>query len=120
MQISQLKERLEGANSRSAQAKKEAEMLKESLELKEREAATMKKRMQASEDNEKKLIKEIEDLRTKLLNKDKENNKIVEEQRTRLEVIFRVILENIQLSAGESQRRPCKCSQIRTPQSLRA
>lgn len=80
----------------------------------------MKKRMQASEDNEKKLIKEIEDLRTKLLNKDKENNKIVEEQRTRLEVIFRVILENIQLSAGESQRRPCECSQIRTPQGLRA
>jgi hypothetical protein len=28
VQISQLKERLEGANSRSAQAKKEAEMLK--------------------------------------------------------------------------------------------
>ena len=61
-------------------------MLRENLELKEREIATVKKRLQGADDAEKRLAKEVEELRTKLLNKDRENNKIVEEQRSRLEV----------------------------------
>ena len=48
------------------------------MELKEKENAAVKRRLQGAEDAEKRYAKETEDLRTKLLNKDKENNKIVE------------------------------------------
>jgi len=63
----------------------------------------VKKRLQSSEDAEKRYAKEVEELRTKLLNKDKENNKIVEELRTRLEVLWPLTSENLQLQLGESQ-----------------
>lgn len=49
VQLSQLKEKLEGANNRANQARKEADMLRESLDLKEKEVAAMKKRMQSSD-----------------------------------------------------------------------
>ena len=44
----------------------------------------MKKRLQASDDAERKYTREIEDIKNKLINKDKDCNKMLEEQRLRL------------------------------------
>jgi len=48
--VRQLNERLEGLTNKTNQSRKESEMLRESLDLKEKENAAVKKRLQGSED----------------------------------------------------------------------
>lgn len=51
LQINQLKERIEGLNNKANQAKKEADMIRETLVLKEKEIATLKKRLQGLDES---------------------------------------------------------------------
>lgn len=50
LEVRQFKERLEGLANKSNQSRKESEMLRESLDLKEKENAAIKKRLQGAED----------------------------------------------------------------------
>ena len=86
LQLSQLKEKVEGGSHRTSLARKETDALKENLDLKEKETALMKRRLQASDETERKSSREIEEVRNKLVNKDRDCNKMLEEQRLRLEV----------------------------------
>jgi hypothetical protein len=64
--------------------------IKETIVFKDREIKNLQERARVSEEREKKLEKENDELRSKLIKKDQKTNEMLDEQKKRLEVINRL------------------------------
>ena len=92
---SQLQTKIDTLTTKINILERENESLKKTIDLKDKEIRSAHERIRNSDDREKKLEKEIEDLRVKLIKKDQKSNEMLAEQKQRLESSFNYTLENL-------------------------
>ena len=84
--ITNLKTKADNLASRNSILEREMVALKETIAFKDREIKNLQERARVSEEREKKLERENDDLRSKLIKKDQKTNEMLDEQKKRLEV----------------------------------
>lgn len=84
MKITTLQSKVDNLTSRASVLEKENRAMKDTVAIKDREIANLNDRYKATETREKKLEKENDDLRTKLIKKDQKMNEMLADQKQRL------------------------------------
>lgn len=84
--ITTLKTKADALASRNSIVERELVSLKETIAFKEKEIKNLQERVRVSDERERKLERENDDLRSKLIKKDQKTNEMLAEQKTRLEV----------------------------------
>ena len=84
MKITTLQSKVDNLTSKASVLEKENRAMKDTVAIKDREIANLNDRYKATETREKKLEKENDDLRTKLIKKDQKMNEMIADQKQRL------------------------------------
>jgi hypothetical protein len=84
MKITTLQSKVDNLTSRASVLEKENRAMKDTVAIKDREIVNLNDRYKVTEIREKKLEKENDDLRTKLIKKDQKMNEMLSDQKQRL------------------------------------
>lgn len=90
-QITTLKSKADTLASRNSIVERELIAIKETIVFKEKEIRSLQERVRVTEEREKKLERENDDLRSKLIKKDQKTNEMLNEQKQRLEVALHLV-----------------------------